>query len=190
MYSVSNIEKQSLKGVLVKRCSKNMQQINRKIPIRKYNFYRVSKQLYFGNHTSARVISCNFAAYVHNTFIYKHLWGSPSEHKKSKEQVRCINFKHQIVVNVFLSRRLSDDEKSWHELEVGTKSAWPCIAPLHRTGKCKSFLTENCSLDIQLYLCQLVLYCHLTLALLIYVILVWQSDVANQQTLNFGKCFH
>ena len=121
MYSVSNIEKQSLKGVLVKRCSKNMQQINRKIPIRKYNFYRVSKQLYFGNHTSARVISCNFAAYVHNTFIYKHLWGSPSEHKKSKEQVRCINFKHQIVVNVFLSRRLSDDEKimarirSWHK---------------------------------------------------------------------------
>ena len=58
-------------------------------------------------------------------------------------------------------------KKSWHELEADTKSAWPCIAPLHRTGKCKSFLTENCSLDIQLYLCQLVLYCHLTLALLI-----------------------
>ena len=121
MYSVSNIEKQSLKGVLVKRCSKNMQQINRKIPIRKYNFHRVSKQLYYGNHISARVISCNFAAYVQNTFIYKHLWGNPSERKKSKEQVRCINFKHQIVVNVFLSRRLSDDEKimarirSWHK---------------------------------------------------------------------------
>ena len=148
----THIQKQFLKGVLVKRCSQNIQQINRKMPIRKHNFHGVSMQLYYGNHTSARVLSCNFAAYVQNTFIYKHTWGNASEHKKSKEQVRCINFKHQIVVNVFLSRRSSDQE-----------CEWPCIAPLHRTGKCESFLSENCSLDTKLYLRQLVLYCHLNL---------------------------
>ena len=31
-------------------------------------------------HTSARVISCKFAAFLQNTFSEQHLWGAASEH--------------------------------------------------------------------------------------------------------------
>ena len=60
-----NILKQ-LEGVLIKRCSENMQQIYRRTPMPKCNFNKNAKQRY-RNHTSAWVLSCKFAAYFHNT---------------------------------------------------------------------------------------------------------------------------
>ena len=40
------IQKQPFRGVLLKRCSENMQQIYRRTPIPKYDFNKVAKQLY------------------------------------------------------------------------------------------------------------------------------------------------
>ena len=60
-------QKQPFRGVLSKRCSENMQQIYRRTPMPKCDFNIVALQLYW-NHTSAWVLSCKFAAYLHNTF--------------------------------------------------------------------------------------------------------------------------
>ena len=54
-------------GVLRERCSENMQQLYRRIPIPKCDFNKVAKQLY-SNHNSAWVFSCKFATYFWNTF--------------------------------------------------------------------------------------------------------------------------
>ena len=53
---------------LKKRCSENMQQIYRRTSMLKCDFIKVVKQLYW-NRTSARVLSCKFAAYFQNTFF-------------------------------------------------------------------------------------------------------------------------
>ena len=45
-----------------------MQQIYRRTPRLKCDFNKVAKQLY-GNHTSAWVLSCKFAAYFRNNFL-------------------------------------------------------------------------------------------------------------------------
>ena len=61
------IQKQPSRGVLKKRCSENIQQIYRRGPMSECNFNKVTLQL-SGNHTSAWVFSCKFAAYFENTF--------------------------------------------------------------------------------------------------------------------------
>ena len=61
------IHKQPFRGVLSKRCSENIHQIYKRIPILKCDFHKVAKQLYW-NHTSAWVFSYEFAAYFQNTF--------------------------------------------------------------------------------------------------------------------------
>ena len=73
------IQKQHPRGDLRKRCSENMQQINRRTPMSKYNFNEVSLQLYW-NRTLAWVFSCKFTAYYQNTFLQVHLWGAASVH--------------------------------------------------------------------------------------------------------------
>ena len=45
--------------------------------MRKWDFNKVGKQLY-GNHTSAWVFSCKFAAYFLNIFLQEHLRGTAS----------------------------------------------------------------------------------------------------------------
>ena len=40
------VQKQSVKGVFVKRYPKNIQQIYRRRPMRKYDFNKVAKQLF------------------------------------------------------------------------------------------------------------------------------------------------
>ena len=55
-------QKQPSRGVLRKRCSENMQQIDRRTTMPKFDFNKVAKQLYW-NHNSAWVFSCKFAAY-------------------------------------------------------------------------------------------------------------------------------
>ena len=55
------------------RCSENMQQIYRKVPMPKHDFNKVSKQLY-RNHIRGCILSCKFAAYFQRTFLWEHLW--------------------------------------------------------------------------------------------------------------------
>ena len=73
------MQKQHPRGDLRKRCSENMQQINRRTPMSKYNFNEVSLQLYW-NRTLAWMFSCKFTAYYQNTFLQVHLWGAASVH--------------------------------------------------------------------------------------------------------------
>ena len=61
-------QKQPLRGLLKKKCSENMQQIYRRIPMPKCDFNKVAKQLYW-NRTSAWVFSCKFTAYFQNIFF-------------------------------------------------------------------------------------------------------------------------
>ena len=56
-----DVQKPSPRGILTKRCSENIQQIYRKTPTPKCDFYKFSKQLYW-NHTLAWVFFCKFAA--------------------------------------------------------------------------------------------------------------------------------
>ena len=65
--SSESVQKQPPRGVLKKRCSKNMQEIYRKTPIQKRDLNTVAKQLYW-NPTSAWVFSCKFTAYFQNIF--------------------------------------------------------------------------------------------------------------------------
>ena len=60
-------KKQPSRGVLIKTCSENMQQIYRRTPMPKCDFNKVAKQLYW-NHTLAWVFFCKFAVYFQNTF--------------------------------------------------------------------------------------------------------------------------
>ena len=55
-------------AVLVKRCSGNMQQIYSRTPISKFDFNKITLQLYWNN-TLAWVLSCKFASYFHNIFL-------------------------------------------------------------------------------------------------------------------------
>ena len=60
----SLVKKQPSRGVLEKRCSKNMQQIYRRTSMPKC--------------TLAWMFSCKFATYFQNTFSYEHLWVAAS----------------------------------------------------------------------------------------------------------------
>ena len=68
-----NLQKQPSRGVFKKTCCENIQQIDRKTPLRKCDFNKVAMELYW-NHTSGRVFSCKFAAYFQNTFSEEYLW--------------------------------------------------------------------------------------------------------------------
>ena len=71
-----NIQKQSFKGVLMKRCS----EISSRTHMPKRDFHVDAKQLYW-NHTSTWVFACKFAAVnFHNCFSR-----SATEHSKEKE---------------------------------------------------------------------------------------------------------
>ena len=74
----SSKQKPPSKGVFRKRSSGNTQQICRRIPMPKCNFNKVAKKLCW-NHTSAWMISCEFAAYFQYTFSQEHLWTAASE---------------------------------------------------------------------------------------------------------------
>ena len=54
------------RGVAIKRCSENMQQIYSETPMPKSDFNKIILQLYW-NRTSAWVFSCKFPAYFQNT---------------------------------------------------------------------------------------------------------------------------
>ena len=58
-----------------------MQQIYRRTPIRKCNFDKVAKQLYW-NRTSTSVFSCKFVTYFQITFSEKDRWMAASVRQK------------------------------------------------------------------------------------------------------------
>ena len=72
------IQKQSSRGILMKRCSENMQQVYWRTPIPKCDFNKDSLQLYC-NHTLVWVF-CKFAAYFQNTFLQEHFRRPASVH--------------------------------------------------------------------------------------------------------------
>ena len=61
------VQEQPSRVVFKKRCSENMQQIYRRIPIPKCDFNKVASQLYW-NRILAWLFSCKFAAHFQNTF--------------------------------------------------------------------------------------------------------------------------
>ena len=61
------VQEQPSRVVFKKRCSENMQQIYRRIPIPKCDFNKVASQLYW-NRILAWLFSCKFAAYFQNNF--------------------------------------------------------------------------------------------------------------------------
>ena len=63
----SCVRKQLSRGVLIKACSENKQQIYRRTPMPKCDFNEVALQVYW-NQTSARVFSCKFVTYFQNNF--------------------------------------------------------------------------------------------------------------------------
>ena len=70
-------QKQPFRGVLRKKCSKNMEQIYRRTPMPKSDFNKVTKHFYW-NYTSAWVFSCKFTAYFQNNFSQQHFWRAAS----------------------------------------------------------------------------------------------------------------
>ena len=58
--------------VLIKRSSENMQQIYIRAFVQKYDFNKVSLQLYL-SHTSPCMFSCRFTAYFQNTFFLRNI---------------------------------------------------------------------------------------------------------------------
>ena len=68
------IQKQPSVGVLMKRCSENMQQIYRRIAMSKCDFNKVVLELYW-NRTSVWVFSSGQVLYILRTTFYKKTYG-------------------------------------------------------------------------------------------------------------------
>ena len=58
----------------------------------------IALQLYW-NHTSAWVLSCNFAAYFHNIFFWEHFWTADSKATQS-EAVKNVGLQRIFFCNV------------------------------------------------------------------------------------------
>ena len=72
-YCSNAVHKQPSIDVFIKKCPENMQRFYRRTPIRKYDFNKVARQLYW-DHTSAWVFSCKLAANFQDNFLQEHLW--------------------------------------------------------------------------------------------------------------------
>ena len=95
-------------------CSANMQQIYRRTPMRKCDFWKAANQLSW-NHTCAWVFSCTFAAYLQKSCFDEHLWGITSTSFYST----CLpNFWIEVFVkfglfsNIFLTRSMFSSERA------------------------------------------------------------------------------
>ena len=63
-----DLQKQSFRGVLMKSCSENMQQIYKRATIQNCDFNKVINESY-RSHTLTWVFSYKFAAYFLNNFL-------------------------------------------------------------------------------------------------------------------------
>ena len=75
MESLCENQEQPFRGVLSKKYTENMQQINRRTPMPKCDFNKDALQLYW-NHTSAWVLSCKFPYLSKVTSMESPLWGA------------------------------------------------------------------------------------------------------------------
>ena len=82
-------QKQPSRGVLRKKCSKNMLQVYRRTTMPKYDFNKVAKQLYC-NCTSAWVFSWKCASYFQNTFSDEHI-------RRAASVLSCVVVKNQMI---------------------------------------------------------------------------------------------
>ena len=95
LYSwLNDVQKQPFRGVLLKRCSENMQQIYRRTPMPKCNFNKVALQLYW-NRTSVWVFSCKFTAYFRIPF------------SKNTSERQLLEVKQENIVNYEASKKCS-----------------------------------------------------------------------------------
>ena len=67
------VQKQPSIAVLVKMCSENKRQIDRRTLMLTCDFNKATLQFY-RNHISTWVFSCKFAACFQNTFLWEHVW--------------------------------------------------------------------------------------------------------------------
>ena len=85
------MQKQPSGGVLMKRCSENMQQIYRRAPMPKWDFNKVCFAITLShaitNHTFAWVFSCKFAAYSHHLILFYQQIGMKSISKTSADNL-------------------------------------------------------------------------------------------------------
>ena len=95
------IHKQPFRDVLSKRCSENIHQIYKRIPIPKCDFDKVGKQPYW-NHTSALVFSYKLAAYFQNTFYQEHLWMAAFAHTKIWPTMKTTERRHWHCSSIFI----------------------------------------------------------------------------------------
>ena len=88
-------QRQPFKGLLIKGCSGNIQQIYRRTPMPKNDFNKVTLQLYW-NHTSGWEFSCKFVAYSQNNFFLEYPWRAASvfycQHVACYKILKHLNF--------------------------------------------------------------------------------------------------
>ena len=94
----TQVQKQPSSGVIIKRCSENMQQIYRRTPMPECDFNKAALQLYW-NHTSAWVFSSKFVAYFQNTFSSEHIWAAASA--GTCIALLCTFLSHSVINNAF-----------------------------------------------------------------------------------------
>ena len=62
------LEKQTSRGILIRRCCENMKLTYRRTPMSKWDYNKAALHLYWNN-TSAWVLSCKLTAYFQNTSL-------------------------------------------------------------------------------------------------------------------------
>ena len=99
---ILNVQKQPFRGVLLKRCSENMQQIYRRTPMPQWDFNKVALSLY-RNRNSAWVFSCKFAApFPKNTSEWLTEIGKKNKQKLSN--ILKLNFCYMKIIPFLQTR--------------------------------------------------------------------------------------
>ena len=97
------LEKQTSRGILIRRCCENMKHTYRRTPMSKWDYNKAALHLYWNN-TSAWVLSCKLTAYFQNTSLKEQLWRVAFVTKKFHKTLTFKTCNIQNIVNFsFLS---------------------------------------------------------------------------------------
>ena len=91
------LEKQTSRGILIRRCCENMKQTYR-TPMSKWDYNKAALNLYWNN-TSAWVLSCKLTAYFQNTCLKEQLWRVAFVTKKFHKTLTFKTCNIQNIVN-------------------------------------------------------------------------------------------
>ena len=99
-----DIQNQSSGGILRKSCSKNIQQIYKRLPMPKCDLKKFAKKIYW-SHISAWVFSCKFGVHFQNNFLIRTsmegcFWYSQLRNSHFLHQ-NCFLFFSHFVLNEF-----------------------------------------------------------------------------------------